>query len=103
MEAAIAFVPFLLVLAFWIAMAFGGGYVVLRLLRAYEQRGTEPQRLAALTSRVHALEETIEQMETSVAEIAEAQRFTTRLLEERAGEREPAPLRELPPPADDPR
>ena len=91
-----AFVPFLLAILVWLGIAIGGGYVVLRFLRAYESRGAEPQRLVALTNRVHALEQTLEQLETSVGEIAEAQRFTTRLLTERAGDRQSGPPRGLP-------
>ena len=56
------------------------GYLSWRVVRAYERRGTAPDRLDPVAERVRILEDT-------VGEVAEAQRFTTALLLGRAEKR----------------
>ena len=58
----------------------GSAYLAWRVVRAYERRSSEPERVRALTSRVQYLEAAIETVEGQVRQTAEAQRFTTALL-----------------------
>jgi hypothetical protein len=68
----------------WLALVAGGIYAVRRFLRAYERRSAAGQDLTALADRVRLLEDALERVEANVEQLAEAQQFTTRLLEERA-------------------
>ena len=76
--------PMLLGVLFWVAILGGGGYLLLRVVRALEARSGGGAS-GALADRVRALEDALLRMEGQVEELAEAQRFTTRLLTERAG------------------
>jgi hypothetical protein len=80
------FFPVVLMLFFWVAVFGGGGYLLFRFLRAYEGRSGSPG-LRAMEERVRLLEDTLQRVETELAEVAESQRFTTRLLTERSAER----------------
>lgn len=80
------FFPIVLMILFWGAVFGGGGYLLLRFLRAYEGRAGSPG-LRAMEERVRLLEETLQRVETELGEVAESQRFTTRLLTERTPER----------------
>jgi hypothetical protein len=67
-------------LLFLCSMVVGGGYVVVRFLRAYERRigsGAEP---ASLAERVTLLERTVERMERELEQVGEGQRFMNQLL-----------------------
>ena len=65
------------------------------LVRAYtkrvENRGAPPQLSADVTARLERIEHAIDAMAVEVERIAEGQRFTTKLLSERASEREALP------------
>ena len=84
MEEAIYFVLWLLGLAFWTAVIGGGGYLLVRFVRAYERRSVAPADTAMLEERVRLLEEANLRLEGEIAQLAEAQQFTTRLLSERS-------------------
>lgn len=73
----------LLTLAFWLTVIAGGGYLVVRFLRAYERRGALPAELTALEERVRLLEESVGRLEAGFTELTEAQQFTTKLLSDR--------------------
>jgi hypothetical protein len=60
-------------------------YLAFRFVRAFERRGGERNELEALRSRIAQLEEDLARNSATIAEIEEGQRFTTRLLAERAG------------------
>jgi hypothetical protein len=76
--------PILLWGLFWISILGGGGYLLLRAVRALEQRSGGGAS-GALADRVRTLEDALLRMEQQVDELAEAQRFNTRLLSERTG------------------
>jgi hypothetical protein len=82
-------VEFLLVqLLFWLVPLLLGGSVIylgVRFVRAFERRGADRGELAALRERVARLEEELGRAAGDVERLAEAQRFTQRLLVERAG------------------
>jgi hypothetical protein len=66
-------------------LAFGGaGYLAWRVVRAYERRRVDPARVRALAERVRRLEVALGEVEHSVRETAEGQRFTAQLLMTRA-------------------
>ena len=75
-------IPWLLIVAFWIAVIGGGGYLLVRLVRAYERRSAAPGEFARLDERIRALEESHESMEAEMMRLADAERFTTQLLSE---------------------
>jgi hypothetical protein len=77
----------LLILAFWLVVVGGGGYLLVRFVRAYERRALPPSDLAAVEERLHQMEESNLRLESEVARLVEAQRFTTQLLAERNPER----------------
>lgn len=87
-------IGFLLVqLLFWLVPLLLGGavlYLGLRFVRAFERRGTYRGELAALQERVARLEEDLGRATSDVERLAEAQRFTQRLLSERTEDRPPA-------------
>jgi len=76
--------PMLLGVLFWLAILGGGGYLLLRAVRALEQRSGGGAS-GALADRVRTLEDALLRMERQVDELTEAQRFTTRLLSDRTG------------------
>ena len=80
-------IPFVLTELFPYGITAWAGYLGLRAVRAVERRGLPPaERAEALPERVRRLEDMLE-------DSLEAQRFTTRLLLDRAADREriPAP------------
>jgi hypothetical protein len=77
-------VPLLLWALFWLGVVGGGGYLLLRAVRALEARSGGGAS-GALADRVRVLEDALQRMEGQMEELAEAQRFTTRLLSERTG------------------
>jgi len=78
--------PFLILpMVFWVVILVGGFSLASRLVRAYEQRNAGGADSQALRDRVVRLEETIESMNAQLNRLAEAQQFTTRLLEGRPG------------------
>ena len=92
--------PMLLGVLFWVAILGGGGYLLLRVVRALEARSGGGAS-GALAERVRTLEDALLRMEGQVEELAEAQRFTTRLLTERAGAPPDAPPNASPSAASD--
>ena len=62
-----------------------GIYFVLRFLRAYERRSGRASDLGDLTQRVAAVEGRLEHLADTLEQIAEGQRFTTRVLVDRTG------------------
>jgi hypothetical protein len=66
-------------------LLIGGGaiYLGLRFVRGSERRGPSGKELADLTDRVGRLEESLSSMSSEMQRIAEAEQFTTRLLQER--------------------
>lgn len=71
-------------LAFWILVIGGGGYLLVRFLRAYERRSIAPSDTSSFEERIRLLEEANLRLESEIAQIAEAQQFTTELLSERS-------------------
>jgi hypothetical protein len=55
------------------------------------QRSGEPENVQGLHDRLARIENAIEAMAVEVERISEGQRFTTRLLSERSGDRPPDP------------
>jgi hypothetical protein len=90
----VMFLPMLLGLLFWVAILGGGGYLLLRVVRALESRSGGGAS-GALADRVRMLEDSMLRIEGQMEELAEAHRFTTRLLAERTGAPPDAP----PPPS----
>lgn len=76
-------VPWLLIALFWGGILGGGGYLLVRFLRAYERRSLPPAQIGALEERVRTLEEANSRLEGEITQLAEAQRFTTELLSAR--------------------
>ena len=76
-------VAWLLAGVFWTTLLGGGGYILLRFIRAYERKSTAAADLAGLEERVRSLEEANTRLESEIAVIGEAQQFTTQLLTER--------------------
>jgi hypothetical protein len=75
--------PFLILpMVFWMVILVGGFQLASRLVRAYEQRSAGGAD-SALGERVARLEETLESMNVQLSRLAEAQQFTTRLLDAR--------------------
>lgn len=58
-----------------------------RAVRAYESRGLEPREIRALDGRIERLERAMEDVNVALERLNEQQRFTTKLLAERSGER----------------
>jgi hypothetical protein len=78
--------PFLILpMVFWMVILVGGFQLASRLVRAYEQRSAGGSNTGALQERVARLEESLESMNVQLNRLAEAQQFTTRLLEGRPG------------------
>lgn len=76
--------PFLILpMVFWVVLLVGGFTLAGRMVRAYEHRNVGGGQADALQERVARLEETIESMNVQLSRLAEAQQFTTRLLEGR--------------------
>lgn len=71
-------------LAFWILVIGGGGYLLVRFLQAYEGRSIGPGEARSLEERIRLLEEANLRLESEMARITEAQHFTTQLLSERS-------------------
>jgi hypothetical protein len=77
---------FLLTLLFWVFALGGGGYLVIRFIRAYERRNSgvmEGKELVELRERLMRLEDSLESMSNQMQRLSDAQQFTTRLLEGR--------------------
>lgn len=72
-----------LIALFWAALLGGGGYVILRFLRAYERRSNEGADMAELEERIRLLEESNVRLQTEISAIDEAHQFTVQLLTER--------------------
>ena len=70
---------------FWALVIAGGGYLLLRAVRAMEGRGRDQDRLRTLEDRVILLEETLAAATHAIDRLEDEQRFTTRLLADRAG------------------
>lgn len=72
-----------------VAYGMGGGaaYLAWRLVRAYERRVAALGHVDRLTARVDLLEDAAAEVAGRVDQVAEAQRFTTRVLAGRAAER----------------
>jgi hypothetical protein len=70
--------------AFWITLLGGGGYMLLRFVRAYELNAKPASELVALEERIRLLEEAHTRHESEIAAMSEAQQFTTQLLTDRA-------------------
>lgn len=84
--------PFLILpMVFWMVILVGGFTLAARLVRAYEQRSAGGGQSDALHERVVRLEETIESMNVQLNRLAEAQQFTTRLLEGKRSDPEVKP------------
>ncbi|MDF1503633.1 hypothetical protein [Roseisolibacter sp. H3M3-2] len=78
----------LLQLLFWLVPLLLGGsaiYLGVRFVRAFERRGTAQGEVQALRDRVAALEEELTRTGEEMERLAEAQRFTQRLLADRTG------------------
>lgn len=74
--------PFLILpMVFWLVILVGGFSLAARLVRAYEQKSAGGSRVDALQERVSRLEETLESVNVQLNRLAEAQQFTTKLLE----------------------
>ncbi len=87
-------IGFILVqLLFWLVPLLLGGaaiYLGVRFVRAFERRGANRGELTALQERVARLEEELGRAMSDIERLTEAQRFTQRLLSERAETRPPA-------------
>jgi len=67
-----------------LALLGGGFYLALRFIRAFEQRNTSSgPELEELRARLARLEDALESTSGEVQRLADAQQFTTRLLEGR--------------------
>jgi hypothetical protein len=81
------FLPFFMAL-----MVLGGAFLLAsRFLRAYEQRNSGGDEISAMRDRIGRLEDALETTTNEVRRLSEAQHFTTRLLEGRAGPEPPRP------------
>jgi hypothetical protein len=74
----------LLGMLLWFVIPLGGGYLLLRFVRAFERRSATPTGLAALEERIRLLEDANTRMEAELVQVTDAQRFTTELLAERS-------------------
>lgn len=74
----------LLGMLLWFVIPLGGGYLLLRFVRAFERRSVAPTGLAALEERIRLLEEANTRLDAELVQITDAQRFTTELLAERS-------------------
>jgi hypothetical protein len=72
-------------------VVFGGAavYLGLRLTRASELRGRSQTELSELSDRVVRLEDALASLATEVQRIADAEQFTSRLLQERTASQSP--------------
>ncbi len=82
------FLPIFLLLP--LAVVGGGLYLLLRYVRAVEQRNLGPGDGTALRGRVERLEVELERTIAEVERMEEGQRFMQRLLSERTGSAPPA-------------
>lgn len=78
------FIVWLMYAFFWTVLLGGGGYLILRFIRAYERKAVQGTEMAKLEERVQLLEEANSRLESEMAAIEEAHQFTVRLLTERA-------------------
>lgn len=78
------FIAWLMYAVFWTVLLGGGGYLILRFIRAYERKAVQSTEMAKLEERVQLLEEANSRLESEIAAIDEAHQFTMRLLTERA-------------------
>ncbi len=78
------FAAWLIAIIFWTMLLGGGGYLILRFIRAYERKAVQGQEMAKLEERIQLLEEANTRLESEVAAIEEAHQFTMRLLTERS-------------------
>lgn len=60
-------------------------YIAFRAVRALETRGRLPEGQEGLAERVGLLEEALERMHSDIERLTDAQHFTSRLLDGRAG------------------
>lgn len=79
--------------AFFITIIFLalGIPLVRGLLRRWDRNGMEPQLPSDTAARLERIEQAIDAMAVEVERIAEGQRFVTRLMSDRSGERVPLP------------
>lgn len=76
-------VAFLLTLIPWAAILWGGGYLALRFVRAFERRSLSQEEIVSLKSKVSELEAGLEKAQEDIARLGDGQAFTTSLLAER--------------------
>ena len=76
--------------AMFMVVAIVLGFPIVRMMtkRSEKQPVAPPQVPAEVTARLERIEQAIDAVALEVERIAEGQRFTTRLLSERAGDRE---------------
>jgi hypothetical protein len=68
----------------WIVILVGGFKLATRLIEAIERRGGRPDdEVVALREQLARMEEAMESLGSRLERLDEAQRFTTRLLEDR--------------------
>ena len=75
---------FMIAAVFWTVLLGGGGYLILRFIRANEGEAVQNTEMAKLEARVQLLEEANSRLESEMAAIEEAHQFTMRLLTERS-------------------
>lgn len=73
----------LLFAGFWLGLPGGAFYLLLRLVRAFERRSVARDEMATLEARILQLEEHVSALTEQLDQLAEGQRFTTRVLAER--------------------
>ena len=63
----------------WLFMVFGGGYLTLRAIKAYEVAKAPPGELEALAEEIEKLREEHQQLGKQVASLLEGQQFMREL------------------------
>ena len=80
MDLAFGVLPYLLTEATPYAALAGAGYLAWRFVRAYEHRSIAPSRLDAISDRMRALEDAVDELEGRADRSEELQQFTSRVL-----------------------